>query len=175
MKEVEIKAHATEDLRSTIESITGMEGRTVDKWDQYFHLPGCITQKIRLRKNNGVLEMTTKEQKFTGETEDNAEYEIKFSMDQYDNAHDLINSLGYVDYFVKIKKGWDWTWEGVHIELLKVNDIGWFLEMEALIPLDSSREDVEKAQDTLFRLLHEFGLSDDAVEKTSYRTMIIGV
>ena len=63
--------------------------------------------------------------------------------------------------------------DDVHIELLEVNDLGFFLEMEILIPFNSSEEDVSDSQFHLQKLLSKFGISKDKVCSKSYRSMIL--
>ena len=54
-----------------------------------------------------------------------------------------------------------------------MNDLGFFLEMEILIPFDSSEEDVSDGHFHLQKLLSKFGLSKEDVCNKSYRAMIL--
>ena len=175
MREIEIKAHAL-DYRKVLESIVEIAGNgsPVDKRDHYFRLEGNIKPALRIRKFNDHLEFTAKKNSKGSESEDNLEYEVMLGLDQYDNAVSFFRALGYVDYFIKLKKGYEWTYNGTHVELLEVNDLGWFLEMEILLPFDSSEEKIGKAQKKLRDLLQLFSLKDEDIEMRSYRSMILG-
>lgn len=172
MKEIEIKAHADMSLKSELDVLAGKEGVPVEKDDLYFRWPGERIQALRIRLNNGRLELTAKNQGHNEGAEDNLEYEISLDADQRDNAIAFFKCLGYIEYFRKYKRGFSWVYEGIHIELLSVNDLGVFFEAEALLPFDSSREDEEKARKKLFALIDRFGLRD-SIEMTSYREMIL--
>ena len=175
MREIEIKAHAS-DYRSVLDKIVKIAGNgsPVDKRDHYFRIEGNEKPSLRIRKFNDHLEFTAKKNSKGAGSEDNLEYEIVLGIDQYDNAVSFFRALGYIDYFVKLKKGYEWTYNGTHVELLEVNDLGWFLEMEILLPFDSSEEMIENAQKTLHELLHLFSLKDEDIEMKSYRSMILG-
>ena len=176
MREVEIKAHAKDYLavKAEIEKQYG-KGMDVKKVDHYFRRPGEIKQALRVRENNDHLEFTAKKNSKSKEGENNLEYEVELSLDQLDSSLMFFRALGYEDYFIKRKSGFEWNTGSVHVELLDVNDLGWFLEMEALLPFDSDDNDVAKANKELHRLLKEFLLSEDDIEMKSYRFMILGV
>lgn len=175
MREIEIKAHVYDfdKVFDLIEKKAG-KGTPVDKEDRYFHIEGNTHPALRIRRFNGHMEFTTKKNSKDSFGENNLEYEITLGIDQYDNAVTFFKALGYKDYFIKRKKGFDWMLDNVHIELLNVNDLGWFLEMENLLPFDSEGCLIEEAGKQLHDLLHIFSLTDDDIERKSYRSMILG-
>ena len=172
MKEIEIKAHASLSLKTEIDRLTGDKGESVEKDDLYFRRPGEEIQALRIRVNNGRMEFTAKKQRNIKLSEDNLEYEVSLSIDERENAISFFKCLGFEEYFRKHKRGYSWYYDGIHIELLEVNDLGVFLEMEALLDFESSPSDVKKAQEKLYFLLDRFGLRDK-IERTSYREMIL--
>lgn len=176
MREVEIKAHVKDykAVKAEIEKRYGSAG-AVKKIDHYFKRPGEVKQALRVRENNDHLEFTAKKNSKSKEGENNLEYEVGLPLSELDNSLMFFRALGFEDYFIKRKTGFEWNTGSVHIELLDVNDLGWFLEMEALLPFDSSDSDVKKANEELHRLLHEFSLSEEDIEMKSYRFMILGV
>lgn len=176
MKEIEIKAHAAdmESLSGVISSVCGRKGRPVSKHDLYFRRPGEKVQALRIRRFPDHLEVTAKKQ-FQGDvSEENSEYEFRASLDEEDSLVSFFECLGYEKYFIKDKEGFEWFAGPVHVELLRVNDLGIFLEMEYLLDFSCGPDDVVGAQEELFRLLHLFGLSEGDVERRSYREMILG-
>ena len=172
MKEIEVKAHASFSLKGALDELVGAEGSPVEKDDLYFHRPGEDVQALRIRVNNGSMEFTAKKQHQGAVSEDNLEYEIKLSKDEREEAILFFECLGFEKYFRKHKKGYSWQYDGIHIELLEVNDLGVFLEMEALLPFDADESAVSDAQKRLYSILDKFSLRDD-IERTSYREMIL--
>ena len=57
---------------------------------------------------------------------------------------------------------------------MEVNDLGYFLEMEALLPFDADNRMKDDARSKLIELLHLFGLEEKDIERRSYRSMILG-
>lgn len=173
MREIEIKAHALdmERIKAFIEDICD-EGHVVSKKDTYLRNEEGLM--MRVRDNTGSLEATVKERRKNerGE-EDNLEYEISLGDTKLDDALLFFKNLGFDFYYNKYKDGWDWNLDGIHIELLKVNDLGWFLEMEALMDFDSSVEVVNQKREQLSSLLHQFGVDDSQIEAKSYKSMIL--
>lgn len=54
-------------------------------------------------------------------------------------------------------------------------NLGYFLEMEILIPFKEASEDtLREKQNKLHKVLHELGLREEDIEMKSYRSMILG-
>lgn len=172
MKEIEIKAHATLALKDEIDRMVGSSGTLVEKDDLYFRRPGESLQALRIRVDNGEMEFTAKKQHLGERSEDNLEYEIHLDKKEMESAIQFFECLGFEKYFRKHKRGFSWHYEGIHIELLEVNDLGAFLEMEVILPFEANESAVSSAQDELYSIIDRFGLSDQ-IERTSYREMIL--
>lgn len=173
MREIEIKAHALdmEKTKALIEQ-SCKKGHVVSKKDTYLRRDDGLM--MRVRDNTGSLEATVKKRRKNkkGE-EDNLEYEISLGSTTLDDALLFFNNLGFDFYYNKYKDGWDWNLDGVHVELLNVNDLGWFLEMEALLDFDSSEDEVNQKRELLSCLLKRFGVDESQIEARSYRSMIL--
>ena len=63
--------------------------------------------------------------------------------------------------------------ERAHVELLSVNSLGWFLEIEILLPFESDDDEAEEARLEIVSLLAEVGLREKDYESRSYREMIL--
>ena len=61
-------------------------------------------------------------------------------------------------------------WEGVRIHLDEVDDLGSFIELEAVLP---DAGDLEAAQEKVVRLRGEFGISDDALVAVGYADLVM--
>ena len=175
MREVEMKARAAvpERISGIFSSRLG-KAHPVHKADHYFRRPGESIQALRMRTNGGRLEFTTKRTVSINGREDNAEYEFHGLPGDEEAAAAFFHALGYEDFFVKKKDGWEWNDGDAHIELLSVNDLGWFLEIEVLLPFDSSVEDGEAARRHIEALMNEAGIGESDIETRSYREMITG-
>ncbi len=173
MREIEVKAHAVEPerIRAELDSRLG-EGREVHKRDHYFHLPGVLEQSLRIRCYDGKTELTTKHNRRDAQGENNLEYEFLALPGEYGRAVEFFHALGHVDYFIKTKDGWEWHDGNAHIELLSVNDLGWFVEIEILLPFEASDEEALQGGRRIHGILSSLGI-DDAVEPMSYRDMIL--
>lgn len=174
MREIELKAHAGDpvSVRKNLEKLYG-EGKDVHKSDHYFRRPGESIQAMRIRSYNGIIEMTCKKTSSNENGENNFEYEFQASPDQLEPAIRFFHALGLEDFFVKKKDGLEWYGDGAHIELLSVNNLGWFLEIEILLPFNAPEDDVARAGRDIHRILHSAGLSEEDIEVRSYREMIL--
>lgn len=175
MREIEIKLRV-EDFCKTEQVISSLygKGRVVEKKDLYFRRPGEIRQALRMRNNNGLLEFTAKKTSVHSGVESNFEYEFSSCPDEWERARAFFLALGFEQYFMKLKTGYEWMCGRIHAELFKVNDIGSFLELEIILPEDASEAEIEEARLELVRLYGRFGLSFSDVEEKSYREMITG-
>lgn len=175
MKEIELKARVSDEqkLKTLISSICG-EAKIVNKVDYYFRKPGEKQQALRVRNNNGKLEFTAKKTSHINDGERNLEYEIHGDIKEIEKSKDFFRCLGFEDYFKKIKNGWEWTYDEVHIELLEVNDLGYFLEMEILIPFNKNENDELDAERKLHYYLAKFKVPSENICTKSYRAMILG-
>ncbi len=174
MREVELKARVSdyEGVKAHLDSVAG-PGRTVEKRDHYFRIASEERPSLRIRNNNGILEFTAKKDQKRGDNEDNLEYEFNAPSSELEDAVLFFHALGYHDYFLKIKNGFDWTYKDIHIELLNVNDLGWFLELEALLPFDSGEVEEKRALEAIYSIFNECSVPLDSIEKRSYRSMIL--
>ena len=175
MREVEIKAWAEnpEGIKAHFDNLAG-EGGEVHKMDHYFRRPGERIQAFRIRCFDGKVELTAKKTSSGPDGENNEEYEFRALPDQSDAATAFFHALGYEDFFIKKKDGWEWFDGEAHIELLSVNDLGWFLEIEILLPFSSQKSDALRAEEHILSLMRDAGVGSGGIERRSYREMITG-
>ena len=173
MREIESKARVADPgrVKAILDSLYG-EGREVHKRDHYFHLPGSLLQSLRIREYGGRIELTTKHRSRDANGENNEEFEFFAASGEYDRAVAFFHALGHEDYFVKTKDGWEWHADDAHIELLSVNDLGYFAEIEILIPFDADERVADECGKKVLSLLSSLGLSE-CVERRAYRDMIL--
>ena len=172
MREIELKAHASASVKERIDSLFGA-GKEVHKLDHYLRWPGVEIQAMRIRSYKGIIEMTCKKTMRDALGENNSEYEFQAPSGQLDDTVRFFHALGLEDFFIKKKDGWEWHSGRAHIELLEVNDLGFFIEIEILLPFDADPEEIEDARVHIHRILNECGVGEDSIETRSYREMIL--
>ncbi|MCQ2412883.1 MAG: adenylate cyclase [Sphaerochaetaceae bacterium] len=184
--EIELKAHVkdcdVETIREALMRIPTMEfhGEN-DKYDVYWAKSPDAEPIFRTRKevteNGPEILFTAKPNKIKTEngTEKNVELEFAASADQWDRIQEFYTGLGLTVCRVKWKKGYSYyvTYQGfeVHVELLYVKYLGWFLEME-ICPESLEGFDSDAADRALRAILVEVGLSDADVESRGYNRML---
>lgn len=186
--EIELKAHIeaqrVQQLRQKLATFDSYkdEGEVL-KEDLYYAFNKKDKALFRIRKeivnNKQSVLLTSKPTKaLNGLTEVNQENEFSVSYDQATDVQTFFEGLGYVVCLKKQKKGYAcWIYfEGfdIHVELLDVNNLGWFLEIE-IVSLDDINDlfSVTKAQEALYSLLSFLGISEKQIETKSYRSMIL--
>ena len=174
MREIEMKAHAR-DYGSVLAVLSARlgEGREVHKYDHYLRRPGEEVQSMRIRRFPDRLEFTTKVNSRVGTLEDNREYEFSAPLDQFESSVAFFHTLGHEDFFIKVKDGYEWTDGKAHIELLGVNDLGWFLEIEVLLPFNAGAAEVDEAKGQIMAIFRECGIEEQDIELRAYRDMIL--
>ena len=160
MYEIEIKAHCSSKLKTTIEELTKEKGKPVSKRDVYYIRENG--EVFRNRKIDGINYITIKE-RYTDEEgiETNVENEF-FIKDE--ELPSYINNAKITHY--KNKDGYSWSYKGVTCELFNVNNLGYFIELEIV------SEKKIKAKETLYGLLKEFGVPLSNIEMKAYCQLI---
>lgn len=186
-KEIELKAHVN-DLNKTLFIIRNTRGVShecfQEKRDIYLtnHLdqPSC---RVRL-ESKGVdkdhlfdtLLITVKDKKSINGIEVNDEVEIDSDGLNFDKSVELFKVLGYKEVLVKDKKGYSFILDKfrfpLHIEVLEVPPIGWFLEMEFTPECSISESEVEQIKDELLIALKMFEIDEENIEKRFYCDML---
>ena len=170
--EVEIKAHAYPELKEVIDSYVKCEGHPVEKDDTYYAFPGDITPRFRIRDEGDKLLITAKKNHREEGIECNKELEfVHENRGDKPIMEEMADMLGYKVFIKKHKKGWEWHYGPVHIELLDVLHLGWYLEMETISPYSNIEENRERVA-ALYMILEGVGLSACDVESNSYQKML---
>ncbi len=160
------------ELKKQIDSFTHKNGAFIKKEDIYYHVPSSPEPSFRIRDEENRLLITMKEKHKENGVECNKE--LEFSHENVaDKAvlQEMARHLGYEVLRIKRKTGWEWTYEDVHIELLNVSHLGWYLEMEA-ISKENASSMTEPLKKELFELLDTFGFTPDQIETRGYHRML---
>ena len=177
--EIEIKARISdpEALKRALEKDFAFLGEKVKK-DRYYCEEGkqenCQpeTDKIaRLRVNKESVCLTVKRKRVEEKVEINEEYEV--NVDDFDNAESVLRALGFVPFIEKVKITQLFQDpEGPKLEFNEIKGLGFFLEIEDLLPEKSCSEDIARCKSALKARLESLGLSEQDMEARPYMTLL---
>ena len=180
--EVELKAHVDDPitLKHDIEQHTRIVDVCCEEKDDIYYTEEGEEPLFRLRVErfgpsfhtlSGNVRFTRKYKSLKNGIEVNEEVEFLSSSDQAERAHAFFLSLGYQVYIRKTKRGYSYTWvvdetlSPLHIELVEIASLGWFLEMEFVL---EKEEQVPYARTRLLEVLSLFGVPQERIEERYY-------
>jgi len=170
---VEVKAYAG-DLKEVEAKIRGMgaeptwEGEQVDTYYNHPERDFAKTDEaLRIRKEKGINSLTYKGPK-VDELSKTRE-EIKFSIENAEVAGKMLEKLGFSVVGVVKKHRKKFKLGDLKISLDRVENLGDFVEIEAL-DTDLSEQDVSKTRDRILSVMDELNLTKR--ERTSYLELL---
>jgi len=178
-KEIELKASVKEPgkLKNLLMDKYG-EFILIDKNDIYYQYPSG--QLARLRRENSSACVTVKRKTMAGGIEVNDE--LEFHVDNGENFLSFMQLTGAEEYLSKIKKGYRFTSnEGAVIELCEVSSLGWFIEIEKVVPVPEKEEGtayeinrIEEAKKLILGILDSLGIPESRLEHRYYSELLLG-
>lgn len=186
-KEIELKAHVY-DFSLTLEKLRLnkhiSEEKFAHKLDIYYFNP-LINQSFRVRqellKSNDVLVskdtiITVKQKSIIEGIEQNNEIEVELPYDNFKDTLTFFDSMGFNKTIRKSKTGYSFNFNKfdypLHIELLEVNDLGWFFEIEFVIDENIDQNIINNLINNLYETLKIFDIPVENIEKRYYSQMI---
>ncbi len=186
-KEIELKAHVY-DFSLTLEKLRlnkHISNETfAHKLDVYYFNP-LINQSFRVRqellKSNDTLIsketiLTVKQKSITEGIEQNNEIEVELPYDNFKDTLTFFDSMGFNKTIRKSKTGYSFNFNKfeypLHIELLEVNDLGWFFEIEFVIDESIDQNIINTLINNLYETLKIFDIPIENIEKRYYSQMI---
>jgi len=184
--EVELKAHVRDpiSLKIELEALKGISSpRCEYKEDVYYCLPN-EDALFRLRRESsgstfsaleGQLVFTRKYKTLKDGIEVNQELEFTSHDSQFEQAHAFFLSLGYEIYIRKTKRGYAYSYSisselpALHLELVEVPPLGWFLEMEFVLTDETK---VPVARTFLLNMLEMLGIDQTDIESRYYMHLL---
>lgn len=184
--EVELKAHATdwELLKDRIEKQKGLAGPLCEVKDDIYYCRSGEDALFRLRLEQsgpsfstlqGQVVFTRKYKQMHDGIEVNQELEFCCEAEESEKAQAFFLSLGFEQYIRKTKKGYSYTWNvdqqlpPLHLELVEVGTLGWFLEMEFVL---ADEEKVPLARTFLRTVLAQLGVAEQQIESRYYMHLL---
>jgi len=99
--------------------------------------------------------------------------ELEFAVTPGVEFEEFLKSMGFTPGMSKKKQGWDFSRNGINAELVEVESLGWFIELEILAKNTGNPEEViAEARERLFGFLDELGISRDDIESRYYTEML---
>ena len=145
--------------------------REFRKADRYFSRSGDPDHgtSFRVRLDNGGALVTFKEKSYRNRMEFNRERE--FTVDDAAAFVELVERTGCREYASKIKEGYEFRYGGLTVELVRVTDVGEFIEIEVMEE-SSSREVHDRTAARIRTFLELVGISPDRIEERSYLALL---
>lgn len=175
MMEIELKARLRDkaDVEKKVATFATFL-RSFDKADEYWHGPDWRfvrgTKGFRLRMDDQKAVVTFKQKRNDGGIEINNETEFEVSDAKAFEA--LVERIGCEPFYRKRKIGKAYEFEGCTIEIVDVEGIGSFIEIERLIQFDDP-EAIAIAQGTLRTILSMAGVPASEIEGRSYSELVL--
>jgi predicted adenylyl cyclase CyaB len=170
--EIELKAWV--DDRDAV--LTALNERCVfvrrfRKSDRYFELDGRRETSFMLLETDDSAVVAFKEKEVRDGVEYNREHE--FGITGVDVFLALLERIGCEEYLNKVKTGLQFAVDGITVELVTVQSLGEFIEVEILEPGDNPH-DHDRAARRIRQFLADIGVDDRRIESRSYGSLLRG-
>jgi len=128
-------------------------------------------------KKTAYVTYKTKEVRDGIEINDENEFEIRSTRNNAGMVFDgFLKMMGLRPGYSKRKKGWAFSKDEINAELLQVEKLGWFLELEIVVDdieaPDNKDAIVEEKRKRLMDFLSNLGIEKDAIESRYYSEML---
>ncbi len=144
----------------------------VHKEDLYYGLPDSTNLfRIRVTTDGIVVTQKYKELRSDG-VEVNQETEFSVPTEDLGALKQFFAKLGYLPVVEKKKIGNSWQKGTLTIELVEVEQLGWFIEIEKLLDDNASEREINGAIEQLSEIRNELGLSDYPLQGRYYSEML---
>ncbi len=187
IKEIELKAHV-DDWESLLKRIRKSPKISEEKYgvkeDIYFFNP-LINQSFRVRREvfNNIDDsiskktvFTTKEKIIVDGIEQNNEVEISLNYEKFEDSILFFEKLGFSQTYKKEKSGYSFLFHyfnyPLHVELLQVDHLGWFFEIEFVVEEELDEDIVNILVNNLYKTLDIFKIPHSKIEKRYYSELL---
>jgi predicted adenylyl cyclase CyaB len=177
MLEIELKARVEypELVERMLGAVLAYAGE-VDKRDEYWSVPLVDPSipssgfRLRIRTEPGRTTVTFKEKTYDGVIEVN--HEVEFGILDPGAFKLFLGKMSGKLVYGKSKKGKMWKGEGgILAELVSVEDLGLFLEVETLRE-DSKNVDLDRIKARLMQIVEQCGLDESDLEPLPYSQLL---
>lgn len=172
--EVEIKAKVDDKL-SLVDELNKRFGpfTKVEKKDTYYNFKTDedFVTRCRIRVQGEDLIITTKQKNIKDGFECNKEIEFIHPKKDLETIDEFFKNLGLKILREKEKSGYEWQSGDMHIELLDVKHLGFFLETEIISDTNDEKE-VDLLNKKLLSFYESLGIDKEMIEKRAYNQML---
>ena len=128
-------------------------------------------------KSSTIVTYKNRERRDGIEVNDEHEFEVKPGPE----FEGFLKLMGLKPEISKRKQGWAYSWEGICAELVKVDGLGWFVELEiiadgihadGIYSADRQEEVIMQSKDRLLDFLAGLGIAKEAIESRYYTAML---
>jgi adenylate cyclase class 2 len=178
--EIELKAHVkdSETLKKNLLEKAEFIG-TFEKEDVYWFGARLLPASgLRIRKEkrcfaDGTGESTVFVTYKTKELWDGVEIndEREFEVNPAEVFEELLKKMALEPGMSKRKQGLAFVKEGINAELMEVENLGWFVELEILAE-NSREETITEGKERLLAFLDSLGIEREAIEKRFYSELL---
>lgn len=175
MYEVELKAHLTKkeyaDLRHILPKMGTARGRYIQK-DCYFQEKHSSIERVRMRTvdNSKKVMVTLKNRRCYDGIETNQE--IEFKADDGNSVRAFFKAMGLKESFSKTKVVELFSCEELSYELIEIERLGFFIEIETILPSPCDFENLTQAREEVLAALLDLGIDQNAIEKRTYKELL---
>ena len=189
--EIEVKAHVHDSkaLKALLHEKAEYSG-AFEKDDTYWvfapelRTPAVPSSRVRLRREkrslpDGSGESVTLVTYKTKEVRDGIEIndELEFEVTPGPEFERFLKTMGFKPGFYKQKRGWGFSRGEISAELVEVEKLGWFIELEILVDAMEAGErekTVAEGREKLLGFLAALGIGREAIESRYYTEMLAG-
>ena len=175
--ETKINVYRPASMRKKIKKIANFEKKQ-KKGDDYFALRNnhkYPKKAFRLRHKPDKIEVNFKKwMKRYWTKYIVVKQEFEFELKGKEQAGDMLalfKDLGFREWMKKRKTSEKYTWKKdkkMHIELNKVEHLGWYVEIEYLCP----KKELQKAKKKIMQVLDELEINKEHIDNTGYTKML---
>jgi predicted adenylyl cyclase CyaB len=168
--EAKIKISSPEKYRILVSKIA-KHIKTLKKTDDYYTLQSLKTypkKSLRIRKTKDKYEINFK-QHLSYVNGIHAKNEQEFTTSDINNFLNLIKDFGFKKWLTKIKHSEVYEInKNFHIEINKVNNLGWFIEIEYL----AKPNQIKPARTQISKVIKQLNLNKESIIKEGYTKLL---
>jgi predicted adenylyl cyclase CyaB len=154
-----------------LESLGGKKLRDYHKKDRYFWIDSKnASRDFRVRQDGESVYVTMKDKKIENGMEMNLEQE--FSVESMEAFSEFAKGIGARLFIEKEKVGLQYELPPFLFDISEVSRLGQFLEIEYIIPVDSSENDIDDAKNKLENVILDLELNKEDIEERRYTDML---
>ncbi|NNM55395.1 MAG: class IV adenylate cyclase [Spirochaetales bacterium] len=144
----------------------GFSATPLEKEDIYYQGP----TPLRLRREGSRWTVTSKAKTVIDGLEVNRE--LEFEISSAENFFGWIQLLGFSFWYKKNKRGRAYHWNDLLIEVVHVEPLGWFVEIEKILPEEADITAQQNARQEILTVLNQLQVPLENLESRTYAELL---